>query len=273
MKEELLAEENLKIPDHIDKAGLEQKILDLFEYRMFPVLLDHMNKPRKEKTDFFRHLFNLQEAIYVLDAHLECNWQVDDAMREKSWNNIVFYLKKCLHSGQLPGPYLLHIEKYEKHELALRSALFPDRFTMSYFYYYKSCDVKLLRRLIYEFGRLEGKDSRLSDWRWFDYVTEINDDISDVEEDMGFYNGNRFLIELLRHGKKYTETGFKKMLDSIRLNTEKRMTGQRVTPFQQEIHHQTLENVRQTTEMLKSVIEQIHPDELKNKWVMAKYIR
>lgn len=261
------------IPQHIDMAGLEQKIFDLFEYRMFPVLLDRINKPEKEKSDFFRHLFDLQEAIYLLDAHLEGHWQVDDTMREESWHNIVLHLKKCLDAGQLPGPYLNHIEKYEKHELALRSGLFPDRFTMSYFYYYKSCDVKLLRRLIYEFGRLEGKAGKLSDWRWFDYVTEINDDISDVEEDMAFYNGNRFMIELIRHGKKHTLAGFKDMVDSIRLNTEKRMSAQRVSPFQQEIHHQTLENVRQTTELLETVIEQIHPDELKRNWVMAKYIR
>ena len=261
------------IPEHINRAGLEQKILDLFEYRMFPVLMDRINKPEKEKDIFFRHLFDLQESIYLLDAHLECNWLVDDAKRKASWQNIVSYLKKCLDAGQLPGPYLLHIEKYEKHELALRSGLFPDRFTMTYFYYYKSCDVKLLRRLIYEFGRLEGKAGKLSDWRWFDYVTEINDDITDVEEDMGFYNGNRFMIELLRHGKKYTQTGFENMLDSIRLNTEKRMKGPKISSFQQEIHHQTLENVRQTTEMLETVIEQIHLDELKSNWVMAKYIR
>ena len=59
--------------------------------------------------------------------------------------------------------------------------LLPTRLEMEYFYFYKSCDVKLLRRLIYE-TRLKGSKSfgSLSDWRYFDLVTEVNDDVADI---------------------------------------------------------------------------------------------
>lgn len=268
----MIKEENIKTPDHIDRAGLEQKILDLFEYRMFPLLLERVERPEPEKSVFFNHLFDLQEAIYLLDAHLESFWQVDDKIRKDCWKNIVFYLKKCLPPGQLSESYLQHIEKYEKHELALRFGRFPDRFTMSYFYYYKSCDVKLLRRLIYEFSRSERKNSKLSDWRWFDYVTEINDDITDVYEDMAFYNGNRYLIELIRHGKKHTLTRFTNMLQSIRTDTEKRMNKKNTSPFQNQIHLHTLENVTLTMELLESMTSKIDLEDLKSNSVMTKYI-
>jgi DNA helicase IV len=86
---------------------------------------------------------------------------------------------------------------------------------MEYFYFYKSCDVKLLRRLIYDRNAALAKVIKPSEWRTFDLVTEVNDDVVDLQEDTTTINGNRFLISLLQFGKKKTVQIFNDFLDEM----------------------------------------------------------
>src|SRR5690606_12847803 len=173
---------------------LKQKIVELFDYRMFPGLLDRMNMDITQRNTWMEELTGLQAAIYHLDAHLESQWKINEEQRSGGWRSIFERLNHFVKDTALHDQYVKHIRKYEAHELAIRKYLWPTRLDMEYFYFYKSCDVKLLRRIIYEKGRLSSALGPMSKWRYFDLVTEVNDDITDVFEDMPLFNGNRFLI-------------------------------------------------------------------------------
>ncbi|MBK8819081.1 MAG: hypothetical protein IPN49_08320 [Saprospiraceae bacterium] len=251
---------------------LLNKISDLFEYRMFPLLMDKIDETSEKKHDFYQNLTSLQTSIYHLDAHLEKNWIVDEKIRLEHWHNIITQTKKCLPKDMSPHSFLTHIHKYEKHELAIRNGKLPTRFKMEYFYFYKSCDVKLLRRLIYLFGNLESRFGSLTLWRDFDFVTEVNDDIEDVFEDMSFYNGNRFLIHLLVHGKKSAEKEFSEFLNNLKDKISIKLNSLKMDSFAYEINSFAFLQCENTLHLLSEKLEIIEMNRLNKESVLRGYL-
>jgi hypothetical protein len=246
---------------HIDEKSLHEKIISLFDYRLFPQLLQYGGKSDDENKEFYQNLIDLQTAIYHLDAHLEAHWDTDNTKLAWHWDNIKSKLNVFNIDNELSIAYLNHIKKYEKHELELRAGKTPLRLDMEYFYFYKSCDVKLLRRLIYESLRLSPQCGKLSDWRYYDLVTEVNDDVEDLFEDLDFINGNRFLISLLFDGKKETAKVFLAFLNTIKSNAkEKYALG--AGSFRSEILEQTLLRAKETEQLLHAQLEKVSIDDL-----------
>lgn len=241
---------------HIDEKSLHEKIISLFDYRLFPQLLQYGGKSDDENKEFYQNLIDLQTAIYHLDAHLEAHWDTDNTKLAWHWDNIKSKLNVFNIDNELSIAYLNHIKKYEKHELELRAGKTPLRLDMEYFYFYKSCDVKLLRRLIYESLRLSPQCGKLSDWRYYDLVTEVNDDVEDLFEDLDFINGNRFLISLLVNGKKETLDKFSKFLDDVEIKAQEKFHSNRGR-FKSEIFEQTCIRVKETKILLESQVEKI----------------
>jgi hypothetical protein len=239
---------------------------------MFPHLMDRINESNETKFDFTQKLIALQESIYFLDAHLESHWNIDDKIRSDHWKNIISKTKKCLPKDLAPIPFLQHIQKYEKHELAIRDSKLPTRFKMEYFYFYKSCDVKLLRRLIYIFGNLESRLGSLALWRDFDFVTEVNDDIEDVYEDLSFYNGNRFLIHLLIHGKKSAEKEFSTFLKNLKDKIGVKLNTLKSDSFAYEINSFAFLQCENTLTLLSERLEQIEMNKLNKQSVLRSYL-
>jgi hypothetical protein len=240
---------------HIQKEALYQKINALFTYRSFPWLLEQCTfDTPAEGTAFSIQLTELQASIYMLDAHLEANWHTSDNILEHHWSSIRHHLGRFGISLHKSAAYLSHIQKYQKHELSLRQRVLPQSFNMSYFYFYKSCDVKLLRRLIYERGDLRKSLGSLNEWRYFDLVTEVNDDVEDLQEDLQFINGNRFLITLLLDGKMAAQTQFGSFLDTIALRAKQFFRKGSHNVFRAMILSQTLEQVEHTK---KQMLEQL----------------
>jgi hypothetical protein len=247
---------------HIDENALQEKIVTLFNYRLFPELLKVGSENSIANEIFIKKLIALQTAIYHLDAHLEANWVTDETKLNGHWNNIIDKLQVFNIYKQDTVSYLNHIRKYEKHELELRAYKTPLRLDMEYFYFYKSCDVKLLRRLIYESYRLTPNCGKLSDWRYYDLVTEVNDDVEDLFEDLDFINGNRFLISLLYHGKKDTFDVFTKFLDIILDEAQEKYHTSK-GGFRTEILDHTLIRVNETKILLEMQLDKITFEELK----------
>jgi hypothetical protein len=249
------------IEPHINEAELRKKIVELFDYRLFPQLLEAGQVDDAVKSSFFEHLIELQTKIYYLDAHLEANWHTDPNILHLHWDNI----KSALDPFHIPpdqySAYLNHIKKYEKHELELRQGKSPLRFDMEYFYFYKSCDVKLLRRLIYEKFQLTPACGRLSDWRFYDLVTEVNDDIEDLFEDLDFINGNRFLISLLYYDKMKSKNIFSDFLDDI-LTKAKNKYLSSTGRYKHIIYEVTLQRISETKELLDQRIDEIQTEQL-----------
>jgi hypothetical protein len=237
---------------HLNRLALDQKIKALFTYRMFPWLLDQCPfNSSKEKAEFLQQLTDLQTHIYDLDAHLESHWNTCDTTLKRHWAIVKEDLAGFGIAPLKTDAYLSHLRKYEAHELGLRSGQLPQSYGMSYFYFYKSCDVKLLRRLIYEKGDLRSSLGGLDEWRYFDLVTEVNDDVEDVQEDLQFVNGNRFLISLITEGVSATRLQFLEFLDSIARKAYSRFDKGPKGPFREMV----LEHTYQQVEATKIAIE------------------
>jgi len=210
-------------------AELRKKIVDLFEYRQLPLLME-LGQGTVD-MEFYEHLLQLQAAIYHLDHELETMWDVPMRLIDDRWAAIHL----CLSTLGVPvachDNYCRHIYKYQRHELELREQRFPMRLSMEYFYFYKSCDVKLLRKLIYDRYPSLHKEVKLSEWRVFDLITEIDDDVEDIYEDMHTINGNRFLLSLLIHGKEKTADTYQSYLSELgtRANTVRQPLSRRMS--------------------------------------------
>ncbi|MBK8506538.1 MAG: hypothetical protein IPL46_32675 [Saprospiraceae bacterium] len=98
--------------------------------------------------------------------------------------------------------------RYQTRELELRQGITLLKHSMEDLYSFKSCDVRLLRRLLYREDDSLNSVLRFSEWLEFDLITEVNDDIEDLLEDLVAFNGNRFLFSLYEHGSKATHERF-----------------------------------------------------------------
>lgn len=257
---------------HIQKEALYQKINALFTYRSFPWLLQQCSFDTPAAGIAFSiQLTELQAAIYMLDAHLEANWHTRDNILEQHWNSIRHQLALFGISLQKSAAYLSHLKKYQDHELSLRRGVFPQSYNMSYFYFYKSCDVKLLRRLIYEKGDLRKSLGSLNEWRYFDLVTEVNDDVEDLQEDLQFINGNRFLITLLLDGKMAAQAQFGSFLDTIALRAKQFFRKGPDNDFRAMILRQTIEQVEHTKRQMLSQLS-IPQQEIRKNALIMKFM-
>lgn len=240
----------LMFEPHIVETDLKSKMEELFRYRFFYEILDE-----NEDAALFEQLYALQTAIYHLDAHLEAHWKTDQKNLDFHWDNIKTNLIKFgVQDSELPS-YLNHIAKYQQHEMDIRKGLLPTRLEMEYFYFYKSCDVKLLRRLIYE-TRLKGSKSfgSLSDWRYFDLVTEVNDDVADIFEDLSFINGNRFILTMGLMGKDEAKRVFIEFLQDIQQTIKKKLSLTK-NPFLHQLHKLTLQHIHETILLIQKNTE------------------
>lgn len=192
------------------------KIRSLFDYRLFPALFEWVGEDYNADSDFVAELISLQEAIYMLDDKLESNWEIADSDLEQEWEYIRKNLQVIKGDSVDVEDYLKLIKNYQSRELALRM---PDQsgFNNDFieFYYTKSCDVKLIRRLIYEKYRDLYNFVPLEAWDSFDLITEINDDVVDLKEDLSSLNGNRLLYSIYKVGKYDTKEIFTKYLKDI----------------------------------------------------------
>lgn len=258
------------LEDHISKEALKQKIEQLFEYRLFPELIALGDTTKKEYETIWHHLLELQSSIYFLDAHLEANWNTDTVVLDWHWKNINDHLAVFGVNGQEGNQYLNHIKKYEKHELELRKGKMPMRLDMEYFYFYKSCDVKLLRRLIYERNNLSALCGSLAEWRYYDLITEVNDDVDDLIEDLDFYNGNRFLLTILAQGKKVAK---KEFLDFISLIKSKAHTKAKAAKgkYRDYIFEKTMLRIEETVLLMDQRLQQVEDHQLQES-KMAKVL-
>ena len=251
------------VESHINSTELHHKIITLFEYRLFPELLALAQDFSEEsKADLWEKLFSLQTAIYHLDAHLEANWETNDEILALHWENIGQGLSRLEIPIDSHHIYLNHIRKYEKHELELRQDKSPLRFAMEYFYFYKSCDVKLLRRLIYEKLKLKDVVGSLADWRYYDLITEVNDDVEDVFEDLQFINGNRMLLSIYNKGKDKTRLEFLTFIEQIKEKSRLKYKSSSKSKMHKLIYDITNQRIEETILLLEKNIREIKESDL-----------
>ena len=197
------------------RQSLLAKIADLMDYRMLPDLIGLVENCQSKKEILIKGLVDLQVAIYDLDHYLETNWVLSQTSLDQHWQPIYESLTALGVEQQHHQDFVSHILKYQKHEMQLRDLVLPTRFDMQYFYFYKSCDVKLLRRIIMMHYPQLAKMYSAADWRVFDLITEVDDDVEDVLEDRETINGNRYLISIWQYGFEKTQHDYLHFLEIV----------------------------------------------------------
>ncbi len=234
--------------------NLEEKIVDLFELRKIPELLASATDDQSLRKRFLVRLKRLQQVIYELDKYLESSWQIEESELDYYWDNIYRALKGFHVRRSQIEAQLAHIKKYQTHELQLRENKLPNRLSMDYFYFYKSCDIKLMRSLIYHsFPRLKALSS-LMDWRSFDLLTEMHDDIEDLFEDRAAINCNRFMIQLVVEGEEKTQQDYGDFIEEVKLKS--------LHGFQEEGDHALRSNIQRWTEGAVVDLEDLLRDQM-----------
>lgn len=194
---------------------IRNKIIQLFEYRELPALIELGGEEESKSRESMEKLIDLQSCIYELDFVLESEWDLIEEQLQPAWQKIYKALSALEVASIDYADYCHNIYQYQKHELGQRQGKSLLRFELEYFYYYKSCDVKLMRRLIYEKYPLLKEKIDVKDWKIFDLITEIDDDIEDVYEDIGTNNGNRFLLSIDKYGIKESSRIYREYLENI----------------------------------------------------------
>lgn len=174
---------------------MKEKIHSLFALRHIPELIAWSGLDKD--GEFASKLEQLQMAIYDLDKYLEQNWAQDQDHVNDLWKTIYSNLSQFGIKDSEKEHLCRHIKKYEILERGLRHGHLLSRMPIRNAYIIKSCDVKLNRHLVFMHAPGLSSTHQESDWILFDLFSEINDDLSDVYEDMKAYNGNRFLISLI----------------------------------------------------------------------------
>lgn len=195
------------------EAATKDKIRDLFAYRRLSDLLSLSNMAKDEK--FAHHLIDVQYQIYMLDGYLESKWEIHKKDLKEYWDAIKDSLRQMGYKKKHISSLVTEIEDYQQIETDCRNDKWPTRVSFKKFYTTKSCDVRLIRHLIYQSHHDLENLWKEKSWVYYDMITEINDDIADLEEDIRTYNGNRFLISILRKGAERTRHDYEQYLRNL----------------------------------------------------------
>ncbi len=200
-----------------NKYSGEREILDkieaLFSYRKLTGLL-HTGQLDKDAV-FIGHLTDIQYQIYLLDAYLESQWELDQERLDEHWKAITTSLAQLAYTPNQMQRMLSEIREYERIERNCRKNKWPTKVSFKEFYTTKSCDVRLIRHLIYDARPGLRETWKEEDWVYYDLITEINDDITDLHEDLLTFNGNRFLISILRKGSRKSMKQYRNYLMKV----------------------------------------------------------
>ena len=232
---------------------IRDKIKELFTYRKLTDLMRYAQLD-KDKT-FVSQLTDVQYQIYLLDAYLESTWSLEEEKLKDLWQHIEDALRKLIPEPEDLIPLLSEIVEYERIELNCRKNKWPTREPFKKFYTTKSCDVRLIRHLIY-LAKPELKEIwKEKAWACYDLITEVNDDVTDIQEDLHTYNGNRFLISMLRKGRKKTSKRYKEQLLSIVNKADAYFCKHGDQGKHDKLYEWTLTRAIETLELLESTVQ------------------
>jgi len=235
---------------------IRHKIDELFSYRK---LSDLLEKGGLDKDIVFTgHLTEIQYQIYLLDAYLEGEWALDQEKLNACWGAIKGALGSLGYSPDQVMKLLHEIRDYERIERNCRKGKWPTKVSFKKFYTTKSCDVRLIRHLIYDAKPELNKTWKENAWVYYDRITEINDDIADVREDLLTYNGNRFLISCLRKGEKKTTTKYKAYLEKVSSKAKKYFRAHAKDGENGQLASWTIARSKETLELLEKTATEDH---------------
>ena len=247
---------------------LLEKIKLLFEYRKIPWLIELATKTHE--PELMQKLADLQEAIYNLDFFLESNWEINKIDLKFLWAEIDRHLQSFGLSKYQLKSWAKEIRTYEARELALRSHRSPLEHSINDLYYFKSCDVRLMRRLIYRASTDLKLEVRYVDWTEFDLLTEVNDDVEDLFEDLESLNGNRFLFSLYEKGRKDTRKIYADFIEQNLRDAHHRFNQSKL-PYADLMYESVLKIGSETLALLEYTLNRIDTVDYRNCEILRLY--
>jgi hypothetical protein len=173
---------------------ISTKIRKLFRDREIETFLYQHKFSKPAIKRFIRHLCKLQTYVYKLDTYGESNWRLDEEIISKKWHDISNYISHLGISNIETNKLLEEMKLYMQVEIDMRANYLPYKIPISKYYELKICDVQLQRELIKRNSPHNYEEGYYSQWRLIDILSEILDDIEDLDEDRKDYNCNRILI-------------------------------------------------------------------------------
>lgn len=240
---------------YVDDHAIKNKIDDLFAYRKINELIQLGNLSKNKA--WINHLYHIQTEIYLLDAYLESNWELDPMQISLFWSGIMGALDQIGYTGKRADKLVREIRQYEKIETDCRKDKWPTRVDPKSFYTTKSCDVRLIRHLVYAAApelQLHWKENV---WTYYDLITEINDDVADVMEDVDTYNGNRYLISILRKGIRKTTSRYADFIEEVTRKANSFFAQHPKQERDHQLHEWIIVRSQETLQLLTDSAEQL----------------
>lgn len=251
---------------YAEVGDVTEKISQLFEYRKLNELLRMAQLDQNKK--FVDHLFHIQTQIYLLDAYLESHWTLEEEELNRYWEGIHSSMEALGYSAKDREDLLKDIRRYQRIEQECRENKWPVEVPFKKFYTTKSCDVQLIRHFIYGASPTLRKTWKESIWTYYDLITEINDDVTDLYEDLQTYNGNRFLVCILLKGTKKTEKQYTKFIDRVVKKADAYFKKHPKQEQHHELHAWIHSRYTETLELLSKTIAEANMEQLATSYLL-----
>ena len=235
----------------VEKATID-KVKKLFVYRKLSNLLKASGLDQNK--EFSADIINVQYQIYMLDGYLESQWELNKKDIKVLWEAIYLSLEEMGYGKKEISSMVEEIREYERIERNCRKDKWPTKVCMEDFYTTKSCDVRLIRHLIYKAHPELINLWKEKAWRFYDIITEIHDDVEDLHEDVNTFNGNRFLISILRKGIEKTYKEYSSYLSEITKEAEEYFTGKADRGQNKQLAAWTTDRSLQTLKLLDAQV-------------------
>jgi hypothetical protein len=169
-------------------------------------------------TNLIEGLHTVQTLIFDLDRFGETVWNIDVSTGDA-------YLSRISEAAgmlrDLPefSAGLSLIREYGLIELSMRNGEHLTRWGLLDFYVKKCCDVRMHRSIITSFVHDALDEDMTNGWLLYDVAGEVLDDVEDLIEDEGSFNGNRFAESLRIYGIGETLEEYIEFLEALRVNS------------------------------------------------------
>lgn len=247
---------------------IREKISELFSFRKLSDVL--LESGQAVTPSFKEDLETLQLRIYLLDAYLESNWDLDPREIERLWEGISGSLEAMHFAPKEIKKLVREIKRYESIERKCRKDRWPTSVSFTKFYTTKSCDVRLIRHLIYTAAPALQQVWNEDAWMYYDQITEVYDDIADLIEDLPTYNANRFLVSWLRAGQQETEKKYRKQVKRMARKAKKYFQNHPHASRHEELCQWTLKSAEETLELLSRTMDNHDPAACISSFLLAK---
>ncbi len=244
------------------------KIEELFAYRQLTELFKQSGLDAN--SAFVSGLYELQYQIYLFDAYLESVWDLDESKLQAYWTGIKDALKPFHLEDKKIHKLLKEIRSYARIESNCRKGKWPDEISYKQFYTTKSCDVRLMRHLLYKSYPELNYFCLEKSWIYYDLITEINDDIADIYEDLETYNANRFLISILRHGHLQTCESYAQFIAKVAFRATEYFKIYHSLGENAQVFEWTTNRTLETMELLQSTTDTLNHELCTSSWWLEK---